>query len=120
MYFDVVTRTPLNGEKIVPGALIPAANQANEALQIKVPLVAIWPEGPYVSLIQLNATIGSNGLTYHQHTRGHTINYKPAGILLPDTCPHRGFQFTAHLTFIPNLQTTIHADVPCPTGRKHR
>ncbi len=119
MYFDVVTHQP-NSETIVPGALIPSANNGEEALQIKVPLVPVWPEGPYVSLIQLDASIGSNGLTYHERIRGHIIKYKPAGIFIPDTCPHGGFPFSADLTFITGPPAAAEAHVPCPTFTRRR
>jgi hypothetical protein len=118
MYFDVITREP-SSETIVPGALIPSANGAEEALQIKVPFVPVWPEGPYVSLIQLDASIGSNGLTYHERVRGHIIKYKPAGIFIPDACPHGGFRFSADLTFITGRRAVAEARVPCPKITRH-
>jgi hypothetical protein len=119
MYFYVEAHTPLTSEIIVPGLLIPAATPSEETLQIKVPLLKVFPEGPYLALVQLDASIGSSGLTYHEHTHGHLITYKPAGILLPDTCPRGGFQFTAALTFMTGAHTTTQTRVPCPTMSHH-
>ena len=121
MYFFIEAHTPLNAELIDPGILLPTATPSRETLQVKVPLLRPLPDGPYAALVQLDASIGPNGLTYNEHTNGHLITYKPAGILLPDTCPHGGFQFTAHLTFITGTHTTTQTRVPCPGEQpRHR
>ncbi len=119
MYFYIDAHTPLSAQLIDPGILLPGTNAIQETLQITVPLLRIVPEGPYASLTQLDANIGPKSLTYHEEIHGHTIKYKPRGILLPRTCPHRGFPFTAHLTFITGEQATVRTRVPCPDGEPH-
>jgi hypothetical protein len=114
MYFFIDAHTPVDGELIDPGILLPTATSSQETLQVQVPLLRPLPEGPYAALVQLDASIGSDGLTYDERTNGHLVKYKPAGVLLPDTCPHGGFRFTAHVTFITGTHTDTQTRVPCP------
>jgi len=119
MYFYIEGHTPLATEIVDPGTLLPTAISSQETLQIKVPQLRLGPDGPWISLVQLDATIGPNGLTYQEHSHGHTVKYKPTGILLPNTCPHGGFRFTAEVTFITGIHTTTQTRVPCPgTNRR--
>jgi hypothetical protein len=118
MYFFINARTPIEAEIIDPGILLPAGTSSRETLQIKLPLLKPLPEGPYASLVQLDATIGPEGLAYHELVHGHLVKYKPAGILLPNTCPRGGFQFTARVTFITGAGTVAHTRVPCPGTRR--
>lgn len=121
MYFFIETHTPLYGELIDPGILVPGTTSAQETLRVTVPLLRVVPEGPYASLTQLNANIGASGLTYHENNHGHFLKYKPTGILLPTKCPHNGFQFNAHLTFITGTHTNTRTRVPCPVAtRSHK
>jgi hypothetical protein len=114
MYFFIEGHTPVATEIIDPGILLPAVTSSRETLRIEVPQLRLGPDGPYASLVQLDASIGPDGLTYHERNHGHTVKYKPTGILLPNTCPPGGFRFTAELTFIAGTHTTTQTKVPCP------
>jgi hypothetical protein len=120
MYFYIEGRTPLATEIVDPGTLLPTSDSSQEALQIKVPQLRLGPEGPWISLVQLDATIGPNGLTYQERSHGRTVKYKPTGILLPNSCPHGGFRFTAEVIFITGAHATTHTRVPCPKTNRHR
>jgi hypothetical protein len=85
-----------------------------------VPLVPSLPEAPDVAVVQLHATFGPKDLTYYEREHGKLVAYHPKGILLPNTCPHGGFAFSASFTFLDGSHTTAQTRVPCPAGAPAR
>jgi hypothetical protein len=74
------------------------------------------PEGPYVTVVSVHATIGGN-LTYFERSHGKRVAYRPQGIKLPRHCPHGGFRFAATFSFLDGTQTQAQAVVKCPRRR---
>jgi len=103
---------PVSAEIPFTGALVDDPT-GNEAIAIKVPLVAGLPDGPYVAVVQLQATFGPLGLTYLERVRGQLVPYSPRGILLPRRCPRGGFPFSADFTFLDGSQAEARTSVPC-------
>lgn len=114
LQFYLNARTPLLAQLIFPGLLLPASAPFGGALEISVPLIASFPDGPDVALVKLYSTIGPLGLTYYDQVHHKFVPYNPSGILLPRHCPRRGFPFAAHFTFAEGTETTAHMFVACP------
>jgi hypothetical protein len=110
--------SPISAQLIFPGLLLPTPPPFGGSINITVPLVHSLPEAPDVAVVKLTSTLGPEHLTYYEHTHGHTIAYNPKGILLPNTCPHDGFPFTATFGFLDGTHANAHTTVPCP--KHHR
>lgn len=113
MYFNVEGDTPLIAQLLLPGLLAPTNSPNYESIDISVPLVEGVAGGSDVSVTRLNATLGPKSLTYYEHTSHGYLPYKPRGILLPNHCPHHGFQFTVTLTFATGQTATAGTTVTC-------
>jgi hypothetical protein len=98
------------------GALLPAPPPYGARIHIDVPLVSSLPGAPYVSVVQMHATLGPLGLTYYERVRGRSIAYKPRGILLPSRCPRGGFRFAATFAFLDGTHAYAHTRIRCPRG----
>ncbi len=105
--------TPVSAPIIFPGLLLPGPG-SEESIHINVPLVPSLPEAPDVAVIELHATLGPHSLTYYEHIHGQLIAYQPQGVLLPHKCPHRGFAFSATLSFLDGSHAHAYTTVPCP------
>jgi len=115
---------PVDAFVIFSGLLVPAPPPFEE-LNIAVPLVPSLPEGPDVSVVRVQSTIGPANLTYYEDLHGKRIAYTPKGILLPARCPRGGFPFAATFGFLGGSEATAQTRVPCPRrkprhARKHR
>lgn len=82
-------------------------------LSIVVPPIPSLPDGPYVALAQMRLTLGGR-LTYYEQVGGRTVAYHPAGVGLPQSCPHGGFSFAATFTFIDGGHARARTAVACP------
>jgi hypothetical protein len=82
-------------------------------LQLNVPLVPSVPEGPDVSVVRVQATLGGH-LTYYEQVHGRTLAYRPRGIGLPRTCPRGGFKFAAAFAFLDGTYASARTTVSCP------
>lgn len=105
--------TPLLTRIVFPGLLLPTGTPAQEDIQLKVPLFTALPGGPYAAVTELDASIGSPHLIYHEQSHGRRVSYKPQGVLLPDRCPRGGFLFTAKVTFLDGSHTAARGRVTC-------
>jgi hypothetical protein len=111
--------SPLEAQLVFPGVLLPASRPYGGDLQIKVPLLSIVPEGPDIALVKLRSTIGPLGVTYWQRIHGQFVPYRPNGIILPPSCPLRGFPFAVTFTFNDETKTTSRLRVHCPRPKRH-
>lgn len=119
--------TPVNTRIIFPGTLLPAPNPFGGQVSIGIPLVPTLPGAPYISVLELHATVGPRRVVYYEKVAGRLLAYRPQGILLPKTCPAAGFPFSAKFNFVDGSSTTASAVVRCseasasgdPRGRKH-
>jgi hypothetical protein len=110
--------TPVDTHILFPGLLLPASAPFGGLVSIGVPLVPTLPGAPYISVLQLHATLGPRRVTYYERTNGMTLAYKPMGILLPGSCPRGGFPFAAQFSFLDGSRATAHTAVPCPARER--
>jgi hypothetical protein len=106
--------TPVSAQIVFPGVLLPAPAPFGGRLDMSIPLVPSLPEAPDVAVVQLHATLGPQGLTYHERIHGKVVNYQPRGIPLSSTCAHGGFKFSATFSFLDGTHALAHTAVPCP------
>jgi hypothetical protein len=118
LLFFADAETPVSAQIVFRGLLLPAPAPFGGDLAIAVPLVPSVPGVPDVAVVRLRSTIGPRSLTYYKHIHGHTVAYRPKGIVLPTRCPHGGFPFAATFRFADNTRTTSRAVVPCPRRQR--
>jgi hypothetical protein len=100
----------------------PASAPFGGKVSIGVPLVPTLPGAPYISVLELHATLGPHRVLYAEATNGRTLAYRPTGILLPPSCPRGGFPFAAQFSFNDGSIALAHTAVSCPAraGRRGR
>jgi hypothetical protein len=116
--FYVNGENPLEDRLIFPGLLLPASPPYGGNLEISVPLLATYPEGPDIALVKLRSTIGPLGVTYYERIHHEFVPYRPSGIILPSLCPSGGFPFAVTVTFANGTTTTSKTRVGCPAHRR--
>jgi hypothetical protein len=102
---------------VLPVELYGAAKPYGGHLNIHVPLVQAFREGPDISVTELHLVVGPKNLTYYERAHKKTVSYKPTGIPLPGRCPRGGFRFAVGLTFLGGIKTAAATAVPCPARR---
>jgi hypothetical protein len=105
---------PIAAQLIFSSQVLEATAPYGGDLDTDIPIIPSLPEAPDAAVVQMNATIGSQGVTYYTHTHGKTISYHPDGLRLPHTCPHGGFPFAATFTFLDGAHSSAGTTVPCP------
>ena len=118
LLFYATGTTPVDARVVFPGTLLPAPTPFGGLVDIAVPPIPSVPGAPDVALVRLRATLGPNGVTYYERVEHQTLAYRPAGILLPNTCPRGGFPFAAEFSFADGSSTNAHTVVPCPPRRR--
>ena len=101
---------PVSAQVVLSGVLLPGR------ISITLPPIPSLPEAPYVSVANMHLTLGGN-LKYFETVHGRSVPYRPPGVGLPLTCPHRGFAFAATFEFLNGAHAGAHTAVPCP--RQH-
>lgn len=114
LLFYAEGQTPISAQLIFTSQVLEAPLPYGGSLNTIIPPIPSLPDGPYAAVVQMNATLGSQGITYYTHAHGHRIPYHPDGLRLPHTCPHGGFPFAATFTFSDGTHTGAHTRVPCP------
>lgn len=103
--------TPVIASVMLAGVLYPGR------LQITIPPIASLPGAPYVSLVSMRASLGG-ALTYYEQVHGRTVAYRPAGIGLPEHCPHGGWKLAASFTFADGQSSRARTAVACPRSTR--
>lgn len=115
--FYVNGKTPVYGQFIFGGEVLPETGIFGSQLAAEVPLVTSVPGGPDVSIVRANATIGPQGLTYYHKAHGKRRRFKPRGIAVPLHCPAGGFPFSAQFSFQDGSTAEASTTVPCPKAK---
>ena len=106
---------PALSAQIVLGAeLLPAERPFGGQLAISVPLVTTFPEGPDMSVTEVELALGPRHLRYSERAHGRVVHYEPAGIRLPSRCTRGGYRFAVQLSFAGGEQASAKTSVPCP------
>ena len=112
---------PVSAQLVFSGEVLPDHGTFGSQLSAAVPLIPSVPNGPDVSIVDVNATIGPAGLTYYHHVHGRLRPFHPLGIGVPEHCPRGGFPFSATFTFQDGSSANAGTTVPCPpVRRRHR
>jgi hypothetical protein len=114
LLFVTVGEYPVIAEVIFSALILPAGPRFGGLIEAKLPLVPSVPNGPDIALLGLQTTIGPAGIVYHEDIDGRTVNFRPRGILLPESCPRGGFPFAVRLSFSGGSKASASATVPCP------
>jgi hypothetical protein len=113
-------QTPVFAQLVFAGEVLPDSGTFGSQLATTVPLIPSVPNGPDVSIVNVNATIGPAGLTYYKHVHGRRVAFHPLGIGVPERCPRGGFPFSAAFAFEDGSTASAATTVPCPPPVKHR
>jgi hypothetical protein len=113
-------QTPVFAQLVFRGELLPATGVFGSQLTTLVPPIPSVPNGPDVSIISVQSTIGPNHLTYTKYVHGRLVHFHPVGIAVPERCPHGGFPFTAEFGFQDGSHAFASTTVPCPPRRRHK
>jgi hypothetical protein len=108
---------PVFAQLVFEGELISGSSALGGSLTAAIPLIPSVPNGPPVSIVSVQATIGPNHLTYYEHVHGRTVSFHPKGVGVPSHCPRGGFQFSANFSFADGSTATAQSTVPCPRRR---
>jgi hypothetical protein len=111
-------QTPVFAQLVFKGEVQSASGIFGSQLATAVPAIASVPNGPNVSIVSVNATIGPEHLTYYKHVHGKLVPFHPTGIGVPEHCPRSGFPFSATFTFEDGSTAAATATVPCPPARR--
>ncbi len=112
-------QTPVFAQLVFRGELLPSTGRFGSQLNTVVPAISSVPNGPDVSIVSVQSTIGPAHLTYYKKVHGRTVPFHPVGIAVPERCPSGGFPFTANFVFQDGSTAEAVTTVPCPPAR-HR
>jgi hypothetical protein len=106
--------SPVFAQLVFSGEVLPDSGRFGSRLDATVPLVESVPDGPDVSIVSAQTTIGPSGLTYYRRSHGRRVPFHPIGVSVPERCPAGGFPFSAEFSFQDGGHATASTAVPCP------
>jgi hypothetical protein len=113
-------QTPVFAQLVFKGEVLPATGIFGSQLTTSVPPIPSVPNGPDVSIVSVQATIGPSHLTYYKHVHGRRVAFHPVGISVPERCPKGGFPFSAEFAFQDGSHATAATTVACPPASRRR
>lgn len=111
---------PVYAQIVFQGELVSGSETFGGSLNAAIPLIPSVPNGPPVSIVSVQSTIGPSHLTYYTHSHGRTIAFHPQGVSVPLHCPTGGFPFSATFGFSDGTSTVANSVVPCPPPTRRR
>ena len=105
---------PVSAQLVFSGEVLPDSGRFGSRLATTVPVVESVPEGPDVSIVSAQATIGPSRLTYYRRSHGRVVPFHPIGVSVPERCPRGGFPFAAEFGFQDGGHASATTTVPCP------
>jgi hypothetical protein len=111
---------PVYAQIVFQGELLSGGRGFGESLNAGIPLIPSVTNGPPVSIINVNSTIGPNHLTYYKRVHGKLVGYQPQGVDVPETCPPGGFPFSGEFGFLDGSVVVANSNVPCPPPVHHK
>jgi hypothetical protein len=110
---------PVFAQLVFSGEVLPDSGHFGSQLAATVPLVQSVPDGPDVSIVSAQTTIGPSHLTYYHRRHGRLVAFRPSGVSVPERCPRGGFPFLAEFAFQDGGRATATTAAPCPPrGRR--
>jgi hypothetical protein len=111
---------PVYAQIVFQGELVSGSETLGGSLNAVIPLIPSVPNGPPVSVVSVQSTIGPSHLTYYTRSHGRTVAFHPQGVSVPPSCPRGGFPFSATFGFADGTSTVATSVVPCPPPRRRR
>jgi hypothetical protein len=111
---------PVYAQIVFQGELVAGSDALGGDLDAAIPLIPSVPNGPPVSILNVESTIGPSHLTYYKHVHGKKVAFHPRGVSVPLSCPRGGFPFSANFTFLDGTSAVATSTVPCPPPSRHR
>jgi hypothetical protein len=111
---------PVFAQLVFSGEVLPDSGRFGSQLAATVPLVESVPDGPDVSIVSAQTTIGPSRLTYYRHRHGRLVPFHPIGVSVPERCPRGGFPFLAEFVFQDGGHASATTTVPCPPPARRR
>ncbi len=118
--------SPVSAQLVFPATVVPAALPYGEGIDTSIPLVPSVPGAPDVAVTRFQMTLGAttagaDRFVYYRSAHRRRIAYSPRGLILPPSCPRKGFPFETQFTFADDTATTARTSVPCPRrASRHR
>jgi hypothetical protein len=121
LLFDVSGGSPVIAQVVVTGQMLEASEPFGANLSTTFPITPGLPGEKDVSVISMDAGIGSKGVTYYNFVHGKRVPYTPQGVVIPSRCPAGGFPFQARFHFADGSSESMSTASPCPRGgRRHK
>jgi len=111
-------RAPVFAQLVLQAELIEGFGATGGRLDTTIPLIPSVANGPPVSILSVQSTIGPSHLTYYERRHGKNVAFHPRGVSLPSRCPRGGFRFSAQFTFTDGTSVPAASTVPCPPRRR--
>ena len=104
--FEVLAQgtTPVQESLVIAGSVISGSAPYGEQLVMSIPPVPTLPLEPDASIVTFSLTVGAS----HRRTGDRNA------VLVPLTCPARGFPFAARFTYADGSGSSALARIPCP------
>jgi hypothetical protein len=111
---------PVYAQIVFQGELVDGTTALGGDLNATIPLIPSVTNGPPVSILSVESTIGPNRLTYYKQVHGKKVAFHPRGVSVPLTCPRGGFPFSANFSFLDGTSAVASSVVPCPPPSHRR
>lgn len=111
---------PVYAQIVFQGELVSGSETLGGSLDAAIPLIPSVPNGPPVSIVSVQSTIGPSHLTYYTHSHGKTVAFHPQGVSVPLHCPKGGFPFSANFGFSDGTTAVAKSVVACPPPLRRR
>jgi len=111
---------PVYAQIVFQGELVAGSDALGGDLDAAIPLIPSVTNGPPVSILSVESTIGPSHLTYYKQVHGKKVAFHPRGVSVPQTCPRGGFPFSANFTFLDGTSAVASSVVPCPPPSHRR
>lgn len=112
--------SPVFADLVFPGQLLEDSGPYGGRIDTQVPLVPSLPGGPNVSIVRFQSTFGPKHLLYEREVNGKVVHFHPRGVMVPETCPPRGYPFGGDFSFEDGSKVTVHTSVPCAASARSR
>jgi hypothetical protein len=114
MVVYLVGHTPASIEIYFDATVISGPKPYGLGFSLDVPLIQPLPEASYASASSAFLHLGAKGQTYSKMVHGKREQLPIKGIILPRTCPHKGWAVASQFSFLDGSTVTAKRDVPCP------
>jgi hypothetical protein len=105
---------PFGAKLLFAGAVRGARAPYGGELAVRLPAVPGLEDLATVYLVNMRLSIGSPAIRYYERRGDRRVAYRPEGVLLPTTCPARGFRFRLRVGFVDGSSRSATSVTPCP------